>query len=74
MAERKEIVHYCVKCGKRMKYKEKKMLYLYDIKTVNRGGFEMGKTNKRFAFNLCESCADEVERMIMSWKDENELN
>lgn len=53
-----------------MKYKEKKMFYLYDIKTVNRGGFEMDKTNKRFAFNLCEGCADEAEKMIMSWKDE----
>lgn len=74
MAERKEVIHYCVKCGKGMKYRKKKILYMYDIKTVNRGGFEMDRTKKWFAINLCERCADEAERLIMSWKNENKLN
>lgn len=69
MAERKEIVHYCVKCGKGMKYKEKKMLYLYDIEEkLKFGNIKTECQKKRFAFNLCEKCADEVERLINSWK------
>lgn len=68
MAERKEIVHYCVKCGKGMKYKEKKMCYLYDIKTVNKFGIEIEQAKKRFAINLCEKCADELENLIDDWK------
>lgn len=68
MTERKQVVHYCVKCGKGMKYKEKKMCYLYDIKTVKCGSFETEKTKKRLAINLCDKCADELEKLITEWK------
>lgn len=71
MAERKEIIHYCVKCGKGMKYKEKKMLYLYDVEEkLKFGNIKAECPTKRFAFNLCENCANEAERLIMSWKNE----
>lgn len=69
MAERKEIIHFCVKCGKGMKYKEKKMLYLYDIKEINRVDIEIERATKRFAINLCEKCADELENLIKEWKE-----
>lgn len=70
MAERKEIIHYCVKCGKGMKYKEKKMLYLYDIEEKLRfGNINTECPTKRFAINLCVKCTDEVEKLIIKWKE-----
>lgn len=68
MPERKEIVHYCAKCGKGMKYKEKKMIYLYDVKTIDYLGFGKETPKKRMAINLCEKCADELEKLIDKWK------
>lgn len=68
MPERKQTVHYCVKCGKGMAYKEKKMLYIYDVVQKNRGGFKVEKAEKRMAFNLCEDCCAELENVILKWK------
>lgn len=68
MPERKQIVHYCVKCGKGMSYREKKMLYIYDVVQKNRGNFKVEKAVKRMAFNLCEDCCEELENVILKWK------
>lgn len=73
MAERKQVVHYCVKCGKGMKYKEKKMCYMYDVISEKFLDFERERTKKRFAINLCEKCADELQKMIEEWR-ESEVN
>lgn len=73
MAERKQVVHYCVKCGNGMKYKEKKMCYLYDIDKSIYFGIERDVPKKRLAINLCEKCADELEKLITEWR-ESEAN
>ena len=67
MAERKEVIHYCIKCGKGMRYKEKKMLYMYDIETTSKFGLKREMPTKRFAINLCDKCADELQDLIADW-------
>ena len=67
MPQRKQIIHYCVKCGKGMEYKKKKMLYIYDIVQKNRGNFMIERAEKRIAINLCEDCCAKLENMILKW-------
>ena len=68
MPERKQTVHYCVKCGKGMAYKEKKMLYIYDVKYRKHFASTDYVPVKRMAFNLCEDCCAELEDVILKWK------
>jgi len=68
MPERKKIIHYCAKCCREMQYKDKKMLYLYDV--IEKKYFaSQFYTKKRLAINLCDKCAEEIEKIINDWKE-----
>ncbi len=69
MPERKKIIHYCAKCGKEMKYEEKKMLYIYDVVPKKRGDFDIVRSEKRMAINLCGKCCNELQKIINDWKE-----
>lgn len=60
-------VHYCKKCGKPMEYKEKSMLYIYDVAYKHRKYSPDYTPKKRYAINLCKECSKEVEEMIKRW-------
>ena len=70
MPERKQMVHFCAKCGKEMSYKEKKMIYIYDV--IHKKHFASSDfcPKKRMAINLCADCCYEIEKIICEWKGE----
>lgn len=70
MPERKQMVHFCAKCGKEMSYKEKKMIYIYDV--IHKKHFASSNfcPKKRMAINLCADCCYEIEKIICEWKGE----
>ncbi len=69
MPERKKIIHYCAKCGREMQYKDKKMLYTYDV--IHKKHFASADLSpkKRLSINLCDKCAGEIEKIINDWKE-----
>lgn len=55
---RKKIIHECARCGKQMEYREKRMLYLYDVREYRRFADVKGvRPMAALKLNLCQDCA-----------------
>ena len=70
MPDRKQMIHFCAKCGREMSYKEKKMLYIYDVVYKKHFASNDYIPKKRMAINLCSDCCSEIEKIICDWKGE----
>lgn len=50
-----------------MEYKEKSMLYIYDV-VLKRGKYSKDyMPQKRYAINLCKECSQEAEQLVKEW-------
>ena len=70
MPDRKQMIHFCAKCGREMSYKEKKMLYIYGVVYKKHFASNDYIPKKRMAINLCSDCCSEIEKIICDWKGE----
>lgn len=67
MPETSKRIHYCKKCGKQMEYKEKSMLYIYDVMRKPHRYSSDYVPKKRYAINLCGECSEKAESIIKEW-------
>lgn len=73
MPDTSKRVHYCKKCGKPMEYKEKSMLYIYDVAYKPHKYSTDYVPEKRYAINLCEECSKIAEKMIKQWTERTDV-
>jgi ssDNA-binding Zn-finger/Zn-ribbon topoisomerase 1 len=57
---RKKIIHECARCGTQMEYRQKRMLYIYDIREYPKtryGNYAIIRPTATLKLNLCPDCA-----------------